>query len=507
MDEDNILAAPYLEDALNPLRLSTSSANTFATTTTRASSVMPQATSNLGMSKTRNDEMDQDELRSHYGRTSVGVKNAQLGMFVLPEQEARKKNVAVELAFNKAKKAEYAKEAEEEKRQKKRKLATKKRHRLGFLVCILIVVLAGVGGAAFVFIAGENGEGNDSNSQDNNLPTTSPPTSIAPTEQPTFENGGNLTDRPTFQPTNSPSPSPTLNPSFTPTPNPTFSPTLSPTLNPNSTPTLKPTLNPSILLNNPPTSAQTQTPIPTFSDPTPSPSVAPFVQFESIDRFVLVDLCLAIESEGFQSNVESGTIIFTVCLPDNEIFRCHEDGTVDVSVCQVCTCGQGEIIDRRDELNILGRFCVDNGINDECGSLDGDGLDLRQLFLDFFMPLTIENQADFEDLCGAIGRSERSDLLDDLASALIFGTCIDESTFLTCSVDDVTQTSTTMQICDGLICGCAVGSVVDLRDEIDSDLACFLQNPFVDPFCEEIDDGIIVNLEQIEAENNISIFN
>lgn len=187
---DGILKAPDIGGVIGAYRMSAASSQTFATTTTRASSVMPPAQHNLGLSRSMNEDMTAEEALEEYGNSEVGKKNQEVtGNSVLPLPVAAQVNLETRQAQDKAIQEEFAKQEALESKQSKSKIT-----RYLLFAGIGLIVLVAIAGGAFAALSADDGnsEANDDETDDDNSgnpdPNSDPdPNSVFPVRITDFE--------------------------------------------------------------------------------------------------------------------------------------------------------------------------------------------------------------------------------------------------------------------------------------------------------------------------------
>lgn len=139
-------------------RSSVTSNNTFVTSTTRSSSVMPQAKHNLGLTDSVTGDMNADEIYSLYGHTSVAQKNIELtGNLPLSKEKADALNEVTNLKQNIYIKNKML------SLTKPRSKKPKKRRKIVFLILISVVGVVLIGAIIGVAVGnkGEDDPGED----------------------------------------------------------------------------------------------------------------------------------------------------------------------------------------------------------------------------------------------------------------------------------------------------------------------------------------------------------
>lgn len=145
-------------------RLSTGTQQTFATSTTRASSVVPAARANMGLSEEEADNMSAGEAFDHYNDTETGnVNKNRFDNVMLPQPVARSLNEETEEAQTKAMRARNAEQTakEEEAKRKGRKLKLK--FLLSFVAVFVVVAII----ATSIVVTNRGNDGNDDDQQSN----------------------------------------------------------------------------------------------------------------------------------------------------------------------------------------------------------------------------------------------------------------------------------------------------------------------------------------------------
>lgn len=170
---------PHVNDILQAKRHSTGTQNTYETLTTRASSVMPLASSNMGLSDEENKNLTASEAIYHYNGTEVGKKYREFGNTMLTQSVAIKVNEKTNADQAKLIKDQYRFNLEKQ-------VVDKRKHKLK--VCAIFVtvfaVLAAVIGLSLSLVSPESS--NNENDDINETPTSAP-FSLQDQQQVSFE--------------------------------------------------------------------------------------------------------------------------------------------------------------------------------------------------------------------------------------------------------------------------------------------------------------------------------